>query len=274
MRIMAENRDTPNAQQDPAAMTSDTRSEFAAPADMPYRRFLRDVHQQNLFDWYMEIGCNSGNTLAPVRGKTIAIDPFFRVERNVIREKPALHVFQQTSDDFFAGGFLDALGIKLSFCFIDGMHLFEYALRDFMNAERRMAPGGVIALHDCCPFTHRMTTRDLDNLPPDAWTGDVWKIIPILQHYRPDLKIDVLGCAPTGLVLVSGLDPENDRLWRDYDLIIKDWTAQTLADYGVGRFYGSFDYVPADDILNGKNDVFADARLPEGAHKTPEYVTP
>lgn len=100
--------------------------------------------------------------------------------------------------------------IKLSFSFLDGMHLFEFLLRDFIAAEKASGPNGVIAMHDCCPFSHEMTTRDLDNLPQGggAWTGDVWKLIPILREYRPDLKLTVLNAAPTGLVFVSGLKPK------------------------------------------------------------------
>ena len=83
------------------------------------------------------------------------------------------------------------------------MHLYEYLLRDLIATERNSSPDGFIMLHDCCPFDHGMTTRDLDNLPDGPWTGDVWKIIPILQAHRPDLKIDVLDCRTTGLVVLS-----------------------------------------------------------------------
>lgn len=101
-----------------------------------------------LFDWYLEVGCRSGRTFGPVRGKTIAVDPYFRIETNVIGPKPALHILQQTSDDFFASGFLKAMKIKLSFSFLDGLHLFEYLLRDFMGAEANSHKNGVIAMHD------------------------------------------------------------------------------------------------------------------------------
>ena len=53
-----------------------------------------------LVSWRSAAG--RGNFFAPVRSKTIAVDPFFRAEINIIGKKPALHVFQATSDDFFA----------------------------------------------------------------------------------------------------------------------------------------------------------------------------
>lgn len=215
-----------------------------------YTVFLQDLHQRFLLDWYMEIGCRSGRSFAPVRSKTIAVDPFFRTEINIIATKPALHVFQTTSDDFFAQGFLARNKIALSLCFIDGMHLFEYALRDFINTERQMNRDGIILLHDCCPATYKMTTRDLDNLP-GAWTGDVWKIIPVLQKYRPDLTVTVLDCAPTGLVLVSGLDPDNDILQHNYDQILRDYQFLELETIGAKAFYASFVTTPVQGWMDG-----------------------
>lgn len=243
-------------------------------AGMRYMRFLAQLHQENLFDWYMEIGCRKGRSFAPVRGKTIAVDPYFRIDQNVIGNKPVLHVFQATSDEFFAGGFLKKNGIKLSFSFLDGMHLFEFLLRDFMNTERVTRSNGIIAMHDCCPFDQQMTTRDLDNLPPGAWTGDVWKLIPILQEYRPDLKITVLDCPPTGLVLVSGLSPTNKVLEKNYDEIIARYTDMELEAYGPERFYSSFEYTNSRAFAAEGWKLFEPLRLAESEALKPQMVTP
>lgn len=246
---------------------------FKPASGMHYHRFLRNLHETTLLDWYMEIGCRDGSSFAPVRSKTIAVDPFFRVERNVIGDKPALHIFQQTSDDFFASGFLDALNIRLSLSFLDGMHLFEYLLRDVIQTERRSHPDGVIALHDCCPFDHEMTTRDLDNIPEAAWTGDVWKLLPILQQYRPDLKIDVLNCKPTGLVILSNLDPANTVLSDSYDQILADWMEVTLQDHGAERFYDSFDYVNARNQAHQGHPLLSAVKLDDSAAFTPVMLS-
>jgi hypothetical protein len=247
---------------------------FNRPADKPYVRFLKRLHRHVLFDWYMEVGCRTGRSFAEVRSKTIAVDPFFRVERNVIHNKPALHIIQQTSDDFFESGFLKAMGVKLGYSFLDGMHLFEYLLRDFMNTEPFSDTKGVIALHDCCPYDHEMTTRDVENAPGEAWTGDVWKLIPILKQYRPDLTITVLGCKPTGLVLVSGLDPTDRTLAKAYDEIIADWTDVTLEDYGVGKFYDLFEYTPVEEIEGSDYALFDGVRLSDDQAIKPAYVSP
>ncbi|KAF0115235.1 MAG: hypothetical protein FD150_1143 [Rhodobacteraceae bacterium] len=246
---------------------------YLKPSGMPYYRFLRMLHEACLFDWYLEVGCRSGESFAPVRSKTIAVDPFFRADINIIGKKPALHVFQATSDDFFASGFLARNGIRLGLAFLDGMHLFEFLLRDFMNTEAAMDPKGVIMLHDCVPYGAGMTTRDLARLPKGSWTGDVWKLIPILQHWRPDLRLTVLDCRSTGLVCVSGLNPESRVLVDSYERIVTDWVGVELAEYGTERFFGSFQMVSARTERHTGFPLFRQAAV-EGMGLEPVPVTP
>lgn len=246
---------------------------FVKPSGMPYYRFLRSLHESCLFDWYLEVGCRSGESFAPVRSKTVAVDPFFQAEINIIGKKPALHVFQETSDDFFAGGFLARNGIRLGLAFLDGMHLFEFLLRDFIHTEAAMDPKGVVLLHDCVPYGIGMTTRDLGNLPV-TWTGDVWKLIPILQRWRPDLRITVLDCRTTGLVCVSGLDPQSRVLSDNYDRIVAEFMAVDLEGFGVDRFRTSFRMESGRAEKQAGFPLFRPATLPETMALAPEPVTP
>ena len=247
---------------------------FTGADGLGYEAFFDALHKRYLFDWYMEVGCRTGEVFAQVRGKTIAVDPYFQAARNVIGSKPALHVFQTTSDDFFASNFLEHNKIALSLSFLDGMHLFEYLLRDFINAERNSHPKGVIAMHDCCPRNSAMTTRDLDNLPARSWTGDVWKLLPILQQYRPELQIAVLDCSFTGLVLVSGLDPSNDVLAKNYDDIVTAYMGIDLDAFGVERFYTSFNYTDAQTFLDAGAQVFVGVALGPDQALLPRFITP
>jgi hypothetical protein len=247
---------------------------YARPLGLQYRQFLATLHSRHFFDWYLEVGCRSGESFAPVRSKTIAVDPFFRAEINIIGKKPALHVFQQTSDDFFASGFLARNDIRLSLAFLDGMHLFEFLLRDFINTEAHMDPKGVIMLHDCVPYGQKMTRRDLNNLPDGPWTGDVWKLIPILQTWRPDLTVTVLDCAPTGLVCVSGLNPESRVLAENYDRIVAEFVDKDIKQFGVERFFGLFDYTPARLVARKGFQLFRPVALPLEAAPDPVPVTP
>jgi hypothetical protein len=217
---------------------------YLKPEGLRYHRFLGELHSAMLFDWYLEIGCRKGDSFAPVRSKTIAVDPFFRAEINIIGKKPALHVFQATSDDFFATGFLPRNDIRLSASFLDGMHLFEFLLRDFMNTEAASDPKGVIMMHDLVPHNLAMTTRDLSAIR-GAWTGDVWKLLPILQRWRPDLTLTMLNLRPTGVLCVSNLSPGNRVLQENYDAILAEFTELDIEAYGVERYFGSFEYTDA-----------------------------
>lgn len=241
---------------------------------LKYTSFMAGLHREVLFDWYIEVGCRTGRIFANARGKTIAVDPFFRAEANIIGPKPALHVFQQTSDDFFAGDFLKAMKVKLSFSFLDGMHLFEFLLRDFIATEKASDSKGVIALHDCCPFNHEMTTRDLSAIPKQAWTGDVWKLIPILMEYRPELRITVLDAAPTGVVLISGLDPKSKVLDKKYAEIAELYADMTLEEFGLEAFNALFDYEDTAAFMAAGYPLFSGVKLPEEAALKPEKVTP
>jgi hypothetical protein len=118
------------------------------------------------------------------------------------------------------------------------MHLFEFALRDFMNMETSMSSQGLIFLHDVCPYDLPMAEREpAPGSTPYAWTGDVWKTIVILKTLRPDLQIDVLSAASTGLACVRGLDPVSGVLSHQYEEIIDTYTPMSLEDYGVEAYF-------------------------------------
>ena len=102
--------------------------------------------------------------------------------------------------------------------FIDGMHLAEFALRDFIGVERLSPWTGVIVFDDILPRTVEEAARDRRTR---AWTGDVYKVLGILARHRPDLICLRVGTQPTGLLLVLGLDPANRALSLRQDLLLE-----------------------------------------------------
>jgi hypothetical protein len=54
------------------------------------------------------------------------------------------------------------------------------------------------------------------------WTGDVYKVVPVLRRHRPDLILLPVGTEPTGLLLVLGLDPDSRVLDERYDDILRE----------------------------------------------------
>ena len=210
-----------------------------------YLSFLEMLHQKLRPEWYLEIGTQTGASLVLSSAKSIAVDPVYRLRHEVIGDKPELHVFQETSDAFFEANRLKKLGVEVDLAFLDGMHLFDFLLRDFIGTEKHCSPDGAIILHDCLPWDVAMTARERGKGPTSSWTGDVWKMVPILQKYRPDLTLEIVDAAPTGLVIVSNLDPKSRVLEKKYDNILKEWLEIDLGDYGVDQYLSSFHVTPA-----------------------------
>jgi hypothetical protein len=194
---------------------------------------------------YFEIGTLQGHTLSLSNARTIAVDPFFQLEASGVATREVSLFFQMKSDDFFKKYNPAALlGAKLELSFLDGLHYFEFLLRDFINTEKYCNRNSIIALHDCIPMNPGMTGRHNVGL----WTGDVWKVLPILKQFRPDLSIYVFDAAPTGLVCCTNLDPSSSVLSEHYHEIVDKWRDIKIEDYGFERFLNDAGLISTDQI--------------------------
>lgn len=199
-----------------------------------YRRFLRMLHEQLNPQTYFEIGVRWGDTLRLANCASIAVDPKFAITFDVMGKKPLCLSFQETSDHFFGHRDPKALlGKPIEMAFLDGLHQFEFLLRDFINTERYCHQNSVIVLHDCLPPHIALTTRVpsrlwLNPIPYTFWwTGDVWNIVPVLKKYRPDLSMEIFDCRPSGAVAITGLDPAST--------VLKDAYAEIVARHEAER---------------------------------------
>lgn len=205
---------------------------------------------------YFEIGVNIGKSLRRIDLPTVGVDPKFMFRDDIMGAKSELHLFQTTSDVFFQTRDLKSFfpaGVELAF--LDGMHLFEFLLRDLINTEMAMSRSGTIFIHDCLPINAEMTERQRrpgqrrDVELKSYWTGDVWKLIPILQHHRPDLEITLIDCAPTGLVRLRNLNPESRTLSDIYDILRAEWESLEIDDTGLADLYASLKMSSAAEVL-------------------------
>jgi methyltransferase family protein len=181
--------------------------------------FLSGIHAAYQPRNYLEIGINDGRGLRRSRTRTIGVDPAFKITSELECD---LQLVKATSDDFFAREHPIARfpeGV-VDLTFIDGLHIFEFALRDFMNAERLSAPTSVIIFDDMLPRTVDEAARDRHTL---EWTGDVFKVATVLERYRSDLVLVGLDTVPTGLLLVAGTDPTNTVLQDNYEAILAEF---------------------------------------------------
>lgn len=182
---------------------------------LPYLDVLRWIQQALRPEFYLEIGVRNGGSLCLASCDAVGVDPAPDIRYPL---PSTARIVTDTSDAFFEHG-SDALlaGKRIDLAFIDGMHLFEFVLRDFINIERHASPASVVVIDDVFPNHPRQARRERST---QVWTGDVWKIVWCLREYRPDLAFLTLDTAPTGLLVIFGLDPQNKVLSERYEEIL------------------------------------------------------
>jgi hypothetical protein len=187
-----------------------------------YLEVLDGIHSRLRPRTYVEIGVEHGPSmrLALPGTRTVGIDPAPAIRWPVPHGS---QVFALESDEFFARHRLSDVfgGLATDVAFIDGMHLFEYALRDFMNVEQTCGPGSLVLFHDCIPVNAVSAARERTT---NVWAGDVWKVIVALRKYRPDLTVMTVDAPPTGLGVVTKLDPTSTVLTDRYDEILAEYS--------------------------------------------------
>ncbi len=206
----------------------------------PYTEVLERIVAHVQPQAYVEIGIFQGECLKRARAASVivGIDPAPQIAWPL---EPHMKVFTSTSDDFFAQHDLKAElgGRAVDLAFIDGMHQFEFALRDFANLERYAHDRTVVLVHDCYPLDAESAGREPR---PVAWSGDVWRMIVLLKKYRPDLLIHTIGAAPTGLAVIQNLDPSSTFLLDNHDRLRDEFLA--------------LEYSYLDDDKPGKLNLF------------------
>jgi hypothetical protein len=205
---------------------------------MKRHQFLRRLHAALRPRNYLEIGVSDGRSLTLSRVPTIAIDPAFNITTPLQCD---LHLVKATSDDFFArkdpirhlrGGRNPWRNARrgrpllagwrgkpvIDLAFIDGMHLFEFALRDFINVEQFTDWKSVVVLDDMLPRNVDEAARERHT---SDWTGDVFRVGEILRARRPDLVTIAVDTAPTGVLVILGPDRSDTMLRDSFDDIVQ-----------------------------------------------------
>lgn len=171
------------------------------------------MRQKNLKN-YLEIGVENGHIFFRIKSTLkVAVDPRFlfdfsrRLGKSIINPYNFNNqYFEKTSDAFFAQ---DAQRVfaakKLQLALVDGMHEYQFALRDVENTLNYMQEDGVIILHDCNPQTAGAAGR-FEDWETGEWNGDVWRTIIHLRSQRPDLTVFVLD-TDQGLGIVTRQKP-------------------------------------------------------------------
>jgi hypothetical protein len=198
--------------------------ELWACASLPgegYMTILDRIHRHLQPRTYVEIGVETGRSLALAQTciSCVGIDPRPQLSYPI---PDTARVFIETSDSFFAQHdlFSELGGRPVDLAFLDGMHLFAFALRDFVNIERYCTPRSTCLVHDCFPLDENTSGADRGTR---FWSGDVWKLILCLKKYRPDLDMHIVAAPPTGLAVIRGLDPGSTILRDHMDRIREEF---------------------------------------------------
>lgn len=213
-----------------------------SPEDKEYMRLARErfpgIEYMDWLKWlhhilkpksYVEIGIETGRCLQLAQGhtKSVGIDPEFAVTFPI---ETWVKLFKLPSDQFFMQHDLkQVLGEKfVDLAFIDGLHTFDQALKDFINIEKYASPKTIVVFHDTYPVTPITASRERQSF---FSLGDTWKIVFILKQLRPELKLFTLPTYPSGLTIVTGLNGKSDILPMKLEGIIEQWINVDITDY-------------------------------------------
>lgn len=155
---------------------------------------IRSITGGRHVDRYLEIGVQKGHTFFRIEaGHKVAVDPKFRFKTEAHRTE-AVEFHQVTSDEYFSSRWD---GRKFDLIFIDGLHVFEQALRDFCNSLTACNARSLLVIDDTIPsdvFSAlrsqelAVETRRKAGGVGRAWHGDVFKVVMFIHDYLPTLS--------------------------------------------------------------------------------------
>lgn len=172
---------------------------------MHLHEFLAELHSVVQPKTYLEVGVQYGTSLKLAHAATLAIGvdpmPLHNAEGNQL-------VWSMPSDDYFAvraeqdkAWPSNPAELGIDFGFVDGLHHYEQALRDFLNIERYCHERSIIVMDDVLPRNWGEASREMC---PGDWTGDVWKASEAIVQWRPELRTFYVDTQPTGTLLAYG----------------------------------------------------------------------
>jgi SAM-dependent methyltransferase len=232
---------------------------------LPTSTFLKMVHRELQPRFYLEIGVEYGRSLAMAACPAIGIDPAPDLKVELGSEH---RVHLGLSQDFFADEAATAGLGPLDLAYIDGMHLLENALLDFMYVERHAHPASVLIVDDIYPNHPQQALRVRSSR---HWTGDVWKIMAIFQLARPDLVLLPIDTSPSGTLVVLGADPTSRVLWDGFGLILTEAASRSERP-GPNILERRQALDPSDPIIPRVLGMMADARDASDVHGAVDRV--
>jgi hypothetical protein len=154
--------------------------------------FLAELHKIVRPRVYLEVGVQHGTSLdlAFAADAAIGIDP-----KPLTHPKDNQIIIQSTADAYFAKH-----TPMIYMAFVDGSHLAEDALRDVFNIGINSVQKTVVVMDDVLPRNEAEASR---TQCPGDWTGDVWRVPPVLD--AAGLNVFLVDTWPTGTAVLLDL---------------------------------------------------------------------
>ena len=196
---------------------------------------------------YLEIGVETGLTFNQVNVfQKTGVDPRFQFDyQGDLRANLSFH--EITSDEFFKKLAKNEIkDQKFDLVFIDGLHVFEQVVKDFMNVINHMNLGGVIVIDDTVPideFSALPSQKDCYRLRIESgrhndgsWHGDVYKLIYVLSKNEKN-KIRIVTV--TDLSNPKTVVWMEDGVWSRFEIESRlvDKTFYELFENGIPRSF-------------------------------------
>lgn len=207
-----------------------------------YSEFLARVHELLVPRFYFEIGVEYGTSMRAAACPAVGLDPSPQLGEPLPEHQ---RVIRSTSDDFFTYADVGTELGPLDLVYIDGMHRIENVVKDFLHVERHAHHGTVVLIDDvfpCHPVQAERVRRSA------FWTGDVWKIMPLLRNVRPDLLLLPIDTWPSGILLIAGLDPANREFQNRFDVLVT-WAMDRMAEVDADVLQRTGALHPHDPLL-------------------------
>jgi SAM-dependent methyltransferase len=220
---------------------------------------LERVHEHLDPRFYLEIGVFDGASLVLASCDAVGIDPQPVLTHEL---RPNHRISHTTSDDFFRLTSEPAGLPVVDLAYIDGMHLAEFVLKDFMNVEQHCNRFSVVVIDDIYPAHPLQAERVRQSR---FWTGDVWKVIPLLRGARPDLILLPIDTEPTGTLLILGLDPTNTAVWSRFDIFV-EWVMSSMTEVHPDILGRDDKIDPFDPLIPRVLGMLREARQADALH--------
>ena len=187
---------------------------------------------------YLEIGVAEGYTFMDVKiAHKTGIDPNFLFDYTKYSDLPGHHFFKTTSDDFFENledikrNVYGENDFTWDIIFIDGLHTYGQAMRDFTNSLKYAHKNTLWVFDDTVPsdpwaaipdIRECYFFRELAGVACKDWQGDVYKCVFVLHDFFPDFSYaTIIGSGnPQTLVWRTETPVNRPKIFKNREDII------------------------------------------------------